>query len=295
MTIITVDYYSGNAIPPYEKFRDRYGIQLYFRKFSMGGGPDNNLEKDVPLLRNAGGILGGTHWVDPIQSAANQSEYFLYQINKWKPSVLLYDIEQWWSIWGRQNAGKNADGTWIDPHLSPEKILNSVATIVGYVSSRVGLPYLLYTSSWFVTEYCKQLGTWIGTQPTMLAGYPDYFFLWPKQEKPVRRPYRPQDYDLMTPRPSDLVDYMSRMDVKQLAIPPGVKNVRIWQITSRVLTPESPTDPYDFSRWLGTDAEFRSFLGLDPAPVPAFPAWKDVDKDGIARKLAESHGYGPFS
>ena len=127
---IIVDYYSGNAIPPFAAFREKYGIQLYFRKFSMGGGPDNHLEADVPLLRNAGCILGGTHWVDPIQSAANQAEYFLYQINKWHPSVLLYDVEQWWSDWSKQNAAT-------DPKLPPAKILNSV--MVDQTSKRFGI------------------------------------------------------------------------------------------------------------------------------------------------------------
>ena len=127
---IIVDYYSGNAIPPFAAFREKYGIQLYFRKFSMGGGPDNHLEADVPLLRNAGCILGGTHWVDPIQSAANQAEYFLYQINKWHPSILLYDVEQWWADWNKQNADT-------DPKLQPAKILNSV--MVDQTSKRFGI------------------------------------------------------------------------------------------------------------------------------------------------------------
>jgi GH25 family lysozyme M1 (1,4-beta-N-acetylmuramidase) len=283
--IVTVDYYSGNGILPFQKLHDAYGITLFFRKFSMGGGPDIWLEKDVPLLRNAGGILGGTHWVDPTQNAKNQGDYFLYQINKWKPAVLLYDIEQWWAIWGRQNPGKKADGTDIDPHIPSQKILDSTATIVEYVNARAGLPYLLYTGRWFTISYCPQLGQWIGAQPAMLASYPDYYFLWPPAPaKPARLTYRPQDYSLLTPRPVDLLDYMARMDTKWMAVPTGVTNVKLWQITSRLVLPECNGDPYDYSRWLGDEADFRSFLRLDPSSTPIPPV---VDARPIEVRLAD--------
>ena len=251
-----IDFFSGNVFPDVAQLRDEEGIQILIRKFSEGGGPDARLETDIPLLRRAGDILGGYHWCDPTQGWLYQAGCFLKEIDRWRPNFLMYDIEQGWP-W------KNASQLDYSTALPPAQILDNAEKVVTYVQKNSGLPYLLYTSADFVFQCCKGLGQWIGEQPAMIASYPDYTFMWPAGQK-ARRPYHVSDFDRFNPRAKTISEYVQRMPEDWFVDPPGATNVKVRQITSRVLFKNG--NPYDLSRWEGTEEELRKFLNL-PDPV----------------------------
>jgi hypothetical protein len=262
MTIPIFDFYSGNDVPPFTSLHARYGQLLYFRKFSMGGGPDLRIGEDAALIRGNDDLLGGHHWCDPTQNAARQADFFLREIERHKPIAIFYDVEQaWpWKTYAQLDYSKT---------LPANQILDNVVAIVERVNARAGLPYLIYTGRWFTIGYCPQLGPWIGAQPAMIASYPDYYFLWPKQEKPARMPYHLQDYDKITPRAASALEYLAWMEKSWMAVPTGCTNVKAWQISSRLILPECRV-PYDLSRWEGTAEDFRSFLRLEPPAPPVY-------------------------
>jgi hypothetical protein len=265
MIIPIFDFASINVRPRFGALHEHYGQLLYLRKFSMGGGPDIGIAEDAALIRAYGDLLGGYHWCDPTQNATRQADYFLRMIDLHRPIVLMFDVEQAWP-WKADH--RNFDYSVV---LPAAQILDNARRVVEHVRAATDLPYLIYTGRWFTISYCPDLGAWIAAQPAMIASYPDYYFLWPKPEHnggiKAREPYRLAEYDQFGAAPANLFEYLARMQSRWMAVPTGVTNVKIWQISSRLILPDCVV-PYDLSRWEGTLEEFRAFLRLPPlAPI----------------------------
>ena len=262
--IIVPDYSSNNTQPPAFALRDKYGFWCYIRKLSMGGGPDNRLE-DILSVRKAWAAMGGYHWNDPTQKWKIQSDIFLNQIKIWNPNFLAFDIEQGWP-WKDAN---NLDYSKIIP---PNQIYDNAAQVVPYVVRECGKPYMIYTSKGFVDQCCPDLGKWIGAQPLWCASYPDLYYLTRKLTWPFtmgKFPYKPAQ--AQTPA-KDIVEFMANADPKTMQVPTGATNPVLWQITSRCLAWPECTEPYDLSKNVIPDEDFRKLvLGEDyiPSVVPS--------------------------
>jgi hypothetical protein len=267
---LMLDFYSGNPQPPYKDLMDKYNFLLFWRKFSMGGGPDTQLEIDIPPMKNAGAFLGGTHWCDPIQNWKNQSEYFLNQINKWNPVGLMYDVEQWWNDWDHQDK---------DHKLAPQKIIDNTAFIINYVQSRVGLPYLIYTARWFTMSYCPLLGPWIADKPSLIADYWDYGQFLDYKGRAV-------NYTMTSEAFASTIEFLK---TDPLAKPTGVINPKGRQFSSRIMLDVCRGVNFDMSNWYGTDESFMTFFNLSPREQ-----WDTIDnkkKDRMLEDLLIEHNH----
>jgi hypothetical protein len=246
MTILLLDYYSGNRQPNFDVFTAA-GFRAGFRKFSMQLGPDGEINIDLAAQKKAGWGIGGYHWCDPSPSATQwpiQADHFQRQIDLYDPAVLMLDEEQYWMKWSEYWAGK------VVAKAPPTRIRDNAATIHEIVQRRnAPKPILNYTARWFTISYCPILGPWIGDKPACIA---DYYFYG-------------KNTGIMQIDAEGLADLIPDVLADPIATPTGVTNIVMRQFESRLWL-DGTAHNYDMNVWLKDDALFYEWFRMGPPP-----------------------------
>jgi GH25 family lysozyme M1 (1,4-beta-N-acetylmuramidase) len=240
MTILMLDYYSGNRQPNFAVF-GQAGFKAAIRKASMQLSQDIELDIDIPAQKAAGWGVGMYHWCDPIPAPAywyKQADHFLRAIDKWQPAVLSLDVEQYWASWSDKTQ-----------KLAASRILDNAGYLWDYIKARTGLPMMVYTARWFTVGYCPQLGPWIGNKPAWIA---DYYYYGAGVPSPMH-------VDAAT-----LAKLIPNIVADPINTPTGVTNIVMRQFESRIWL-DGTAHNYDMNVWYD-DALFYDWFKLGPPP-----------------------------
>lgn len=250
-----VDVSAYNTNIPYEELL-KNGI-----KFIIIKGNNGTATNDHYLKAKAAGfeVVGLYFWNDPTISAAVQLNIFKPEIDKYKPNLVVLDVEQWWASWQSYWDAIAGKIQWAEvPKKSSKAISDNAYTVSDGLKKYLNdsAPFLVYTANWFTNSYSPDMMTWLPDYDCHVASYFDY----------GKTTYRVNyDYILSTPPetykpvlPSGT--YMTTTGPKYVTL----TNYKIHQYTSRFIYPNMNA-PLDTNVFKGSYDELKRYCKLGPA------------------------------
>jgi len=104
----------------------------------------------------------GYHWTDPYWGKvrpADQKAMYLFVVNKYKPSAMFNDLEQYWSDWDAYERQDLQEA--YRTRYSEEYLDTFYHEFYTWSKSKLSIPVGNYSGSWFVTKYMPQAAGWV--------------------------------------------------------------------------------------------------------------------------------------
>jgi hypothetical protein len=125
------------------------------------------------------------HWADPIKNAVTQADYFHSVVEKYKPTGICVDMEQYWMDWGQwhQQYVEHVPNA-ITKKFTTDQLHRFYYSYVKAIKKAFpNLPILAYSGTWFIHGYCRQLAVTIRDEG--LYYWNAYYFAWKQMDKQV--------------------------------------------------------------------------------------------------------------
>lgn len=226
------------------------GVVMGITKSSMGGGPDTSCNAHVEDMKVGGAKVGLYHWLDPTQDCRTQFGYFLAQIEKHKPNVIAYDIEQWWANWAmyyEYMKGQRPSNT--VPRIGEAQWVDFIDEFRGYVQAETDYEQndraLAYWAKW-VWELYKSISWSVRDLPQWIANY------------------------ILSGKPRRVTwDQLHAIPAAGAspALPGNILSWKIWQFSSLLILP-GVDYRLDTNIFNGSKADFFAWLDDGPMPEP---------------------------
>jgi hypothetical protein len=150
-----------------------FGIKLCQGNYSI----DAMVESNVALANEFNAPYFFYHWVDPIYDSRSQVDYALKAMDKYNPTGLAVDIEQFWKSWKEWYAVYVYKTSSYIQKYSPEYLYQHYRDYLKLIKPQLDIPLIGYTGPWFVNTYCRAIATAIKEycDGTWIAAYREWF------------------------------------------------------------------------------------------------------------------------
>jgi GH25 family lysozyme M1 (1,4-beta-N-acetylmuramidase) len=242
----------------------RYNYPIYYKGLKQAGFEALIAKSGAPfyedpmLLTHAAGThaagmyLGIYYWVDGLHDGNTQARHCISQAEKVGADFIAGDIEQWWADWGKWLAALQGHLPWSEvPRLQSKQIDRVSHDFMNYLKANQERPLLNYTSTGFVSTYCREMNNWINEYSKWLAQYPK------------------------TGDPPDLKRHFVTFDVLKEhylpttlpVIPKNWNAPDAWQWTGDRFTFPGIPGALDISFWMNKTQTLAQWVKRDPPPV----------------------------
>lgn len=121
---------------------------------------DSGCASNVAIAKEVGLPYAIYHWGDPIRSASVQVDFIKKLVDKYEPSAIALDMEQYWSDWAQwyrvvvEHSGETLS------KFSALTLYNFYYHYMQLVYDNYHdeLPIIGYSARWFIQAYCPTLG-----------------------------------------------------------------------------------------------------------------------------------------
>jgi GH25 family lysozyme M1 (1,4-beta-N-acetylmuramidase) len=137
---------------------------------------DRLLDAHVNQFVKVGIPYGFYQWVDPSVSAESQAEAYWKTIQKYKPTCVWGDVEQYWSNWNQWRERTYNKSTISLDTFTAHQVYNHTVYYIDAMQQLLpsNFPFGIYSAGWFVNSWCPQLGNLLNNQYYWNASYATY-------------------------------------------------------------------------------------------------------------------------
>ena len=169
--VIDVSYYNNLSLDQWDLLAPILdGVII---RLSFGLSQDSMAQTHIDNANRVGLPFAGYHWVDPTRDLNSQVNFYQSIVEKFKPSSMFNDFEQYWSDWTaylRQDLA-----TAYATRFSPIQ-LNSYYRKFYEISKRnLNIPVGNYSADWFISKYAPDMGNWVTKTNYWEARYFRYY------------------------------------------------------------------------------------------------------------------------
>lgn len=129
-------------------------------RLSFGLNEDTSAQKHVDQCKRLGLPYSGYHWVDPTKNMTKQLENVVRVVDKFKPTSMFNDYEQYWTDWDAYMRQDLVEAK--RTKFTPTQLNNYYSTFNNKIRQTIkSVPIGNYTGLWFMDDFCPDMKTWI--------------------------------------------------------------------------------------------------------------------------------------